>query len=115
MHSNSWLQSHVAGSKKAEVYNANTDGRNAPLTEDGYRAVVGLHNDKEMFQFASRIIDNEGYFLVEERGGKGNLEGMLHYYSCENGIQSLEHMRDELRGIATGENGWIGFQGPPSL
>jgi hypothetical protein len=87
------------------------NGGNAPLTEDGYIQVAAMRNSFEMFRLARRVIESEGFFLAD----KGALEGMLGYYTCEKGVQSLDKMREELRGVAASDNGWVTIAGAPSL
>lgn len=91
----SWVKTHDAVT--------NVNGATAPLTEDGFRAVVELRSPFESRRFASRIIEDEGYYLLEQ----GGLDGMLGWYSCEKGIQSLMRMRDEIRGVASSGTGWV--------
>merc|ERR1719329_1788535 len=102
-----WLLEEQARQPCGWVRNAgsvdNLTGKNAPITEEGYRMVAELQSPVELFQFASRIIENEGFYLVT----KGGLDGLLGWYGCEKGLQSLERMRDEIRGAASSPNGWV--------
>lgn len=79
-------------------------GSTAPLTEEGYRAVYDLCNSTELFIFTRRLIDEEGFKFT---GEKGKLYGLLEYYGCEKGIQSLKRLRDELDNIAKLPDGWL--------
>jgi hypothetical protein len=73
------------------------------LTEEGYQSVAKRCNNKQLFKFASRLIENEGLSLS---GGEGMLNGMLEYYNCDN-VQTLENMRAEFHRIAAEPDGWI--------
>merc|ERR1719440_559571 len=83
-------------------------GHTAPLTEEGYRAVYDLCNSTELFIFTRRLIDEEGWKFT---GEKGKLYGLLEYYGCEKGIQSLKRLRDELTNIAKLPDGWLSREG----
>lgn len=83
-------------------------GSSAPLTEEGYRAVYDLCNSTELFIFTRRLIDEEGFKFT---GEKGKLYGLLEYYGCEKGIQSLKRLRDELDNIAKLPDGWLTTSG----
>lgn len=84
----------------------------APLTEEGYRAVVALRSTKQMGIFISRVAET-----LEVRGARGHvvntqgLQGFARWFSGEANIQSLLQIRQELP--LKEREGWITFGNPP--
>merc|ERR1719440_726290 len=103
-----WMLEHQAEEPCGWVPSKNkhidVDGETAPLSEYGYMQVVQLRNSYEMFRYAIRVLEEEGLHMSKH---KGKLHGMLSFYNCEKGIQSLERMRVEFMEVADGEFGWL--------
>jgi len=83
------------------------DGNSAPLTQDGYVAVVELHDKDEVFRFASRVIKEMGYRVKSV----GKLHGLLSFFNCERDFQTLDKLKDELENAANMEKSWLGKDG----
>lgn len=77
-------------------------GRDAPLTEDGYRSIVALQNTSEMAQFVDRVVKDQGYYVVSRDG----MNGFVPFHSCEKSSASLEHLENDVRGVAANPEGW---------
>jgi len=69
-------------------------GATAPLTEEGYQQVAALKSNKEMKEFAHRILSSEARYMGNNGG---ELTGTMHWYSGRRDVQSLENLKVELR------------------
>eukprot|EP00971_Amphidinium_carterae_P304618 6053410-Amphidinium_carterae.1 len=77
-----------------------------PLTEDGYQKVASLKDDVKMVHFIRRVCAAEVRRVVNEDG----LSGFAPYFSGTTSVQSLEKMREEIRGAP-----WVDVYAPPEL
>jgi len=76
----------------AGPFNCGTNGATAPLTEDGYYQLAQCCCNYEMEEYVRRVIQDENLQLCYE----GGLQGLVPWYSCSEGSQSLARMREEL-------------------
>lgn len=87
------------------------DGKVAPLSEEGYRAVVLLRSTHEMADFVTRVIES-----MDVDGAKGKvvdrrkLLGFARWFSGEALIQSLAQIREELPSKV--KEKWVKFSSP---
>merc|ERR550537_2162325 len=68
-------------------------GATATLTEEGYQQVAALKSNKDMKEFAHRILGSEALYVADA----GELTGAIHWYSGRKDLQDLESLKKELR------------------
>jgi hypothetical protein len=79
---------------------AQLQGVTAPLSEDGYKAVVSLRNDDQTKDFARRVLAANGRGLKAGFEAEGALNALAQRYSGNLGVASLMQMQHELLGAA---------------
>merc|ERR1719409_1234412 len=98
------LQQHAAlvgksSFEEAEVSHGTVSsthvGESAPLSESGYQFVASLKDDLEMKMYIHRLVQSEARYIAEE--GKGDLNGLVPYYSGTQGVKNLASLKEELR------------------
>merc|ERR1712224_496202 len=84
------------GAIKNEIRRANwvgeSEGRVAPLNEEGYQKVLNLRHSPDMMAFARRILDVYRKRCTDE----GALIGLVAYYDGKNGQQDFATLKQEL-------------------
>jgi hypothetical protein len=80
-----------------------TSGRNAPLTEEGYRMIARKRNPYEMQIFVHRLLHS----MKMNVKSKAGLHGFVPYFDCEEGAKSLADMRAELVSVAHSPDSWL--------
>mmetsp|Transcript_2934 Transcript_2934/g.6390 ORF Transcript_2934/g.6390 Transcript_2934/m.6390 type:complete len:293 (+) Transcript_2934:74-952(+) len=78
----------------------------ASLTEDGYQKVAALKDDGKMAHFIRRVCAAEVRRVIDEDG----LNGFSPFFSGTTSVQTLEKMREEIRGSS-----WSEVYAPPEL
>jgi hypothetical protein len=73
-----------------------------PLSEEGYKMIAKLKNEREMAFFVKRVADELGYEIVDE----GSLNGVVPYYSGKKAIQSFVALTAELSRTSKKQKGW---------
>jgi len=76
----------------AGPFNCVTNGAMAPLTEDGYYQLAQCCCNYEMEEYMRRLLQDEGLQLCYE----GGLQGLVPWYSCSEGSQTLALMREAV-------------------
>merc|ERR1719326_2113057 len=71
---------------------ADGEGRNAPLSETGYKSVASRKSKPHMLAFARRILDARGLKCADE----GALTGLMAYFDGEIAVQSFDALSKEL-------------------
>jgi len=86
-------------------------GKSAALTEDGYAAVSKTCCQLDMEQFAERVVAELGFEICN----LGGLSGILRHHNCENGVQTLAKLREDVHSGESGTCAWVGKAGkcPP--
>eukprot|EP00928_Gymnodinium_smaydae_P053412 TRINITY_DN37402_c0_g1_i1.p1 TRINITY_DN37402_c0_g1~~TRINITY_DN37402_c0_g1_i1.p1 ORF type:complete len:637 (+),score=101.93 TRINITY_DN37402_c0_g1_i1:22-1932(+) len=87
---NSWV-SEV--SRHDSLLRISVTGGTAPLSEQGYRAVVRLRDDFQMGNFVRRTAASLGLYVADE----GRMAGLLPFYSGTKAVQSFASLRSELQ------------------
>jgi hypothetical protein len=80
-----------------------TSGRNAPLTEQGYRMIARKHNPYEMEVYVHRLVQS----MKMDVKSKAGLHGFVPYFDCERGAKSLTDLRAELVTSAKSPDSWV--------
>jgi hypothetical protein len=73
-----------------------------PLSEEGYKAIAKLKDEREMGVFVKRVADELGYKIADE----GSLNGVVPYYSGKKATQSFFALTAELSKTAKQRKGW---------
>jgi hypothetical protein len=74
----------------------------APLTEEGYKMIAKLKEDREMSLFVKRVADELGYEISDV----GSLNGVVPYYSGKKATQSFMALKNEFSRTAKQAKGW---------
>ena len=86
-------------SSKAEKARA----MDVPLSEEGYKRIAKLKDDKEMSLFVKRVADDLGYEISDV---VGSLSGVIPYYSGKKATQSFMALKEEFNRTSTQTKGW---------
>jgi hypothetical protein len=73
-----------------------------PLSEEGYKMIAKLKDEREMAFFVKRVADELGYEIVDEP----NLNGVVPFYSGKKATQSFVALTAELRRTSKQRKGW---------
>lgn len=78
-------------------------GRDAPLSEDGYKFTVDLRSNHEMVSFIDRVVNDMG-MVVTNHGG---VEGLAPYFSGDKQVGSFRGLRSEIERAAETPGSWV--------
>jgi hypothetical protein len=94
--------SHSEQQSKSVADVPSSKASKVPLSEEGYKVIAKLKDEREMAVFIKRVADELGYEIVDEP----NLNGVLPFYSGKKATQSFVALTAELRRTSKQRKGW---------
>jgi len=91
----------IAATRRAAE--ASWDGRNAPLSEDGFAAVAKHKSIREMVAYVRRVVESFGLHIIDESG----LERFVPPYCSDGGEQSFALLSADLFSASMRDGEWV--------
>merc|ERR1719331_62401 len=93
MQAEAGLTAEVVDEMLVQTSDEGVSGATAPLTDDGYQQVAALKSNRDMKEFAHRILSSEARYVADA----SEFTGAIHWYSGRKDVQDLETLKKELR------------------
>jgi hypothetical protein len=79
------------------------DGKEAPVTDEGYAAVAALNNNEQMCFFIEKVVKQLGLVIVNY----GGVQGLAPFYSGDQMVQTLSNLKVEIFKASRTPGSWV--------